>query len=204
MRFQKVLTPHPLNSFNPSLGKDWTIAEHGARFNPFPDTSPDAYVPTLYCADTFHAAALESVFHAVEHKPSPEFLRSQLTNWHYAELETTSALTVLRLTNPELRQLQVPGREESLEESEIVHTLGDEYPNTRTWAHYLYSSVPSLQGLAWRPRLGGRGLSFVLFGTRCATGTLQITDGPIRIHTGMGFDKIDEVRTAASIRFINP
>lgn len=54
------------NSFNPNSGKDWTVPEDGARFNPFPD-SHSRYVPHLYAADNFTAAALESVFHAVQH-----------------------------------------------------------------------------------------------------------------------------------------
>lgn len=203
VRFQKVAVPFPLNSFNPSPGKDWTKPEDGARFNPFPGDPSGTHIPTLYCADTFRAAALESVFHALPHEPNPRFLRSQLADWHYVELETGRDLTMFRLTNPELRQLQVPGRSESLDESEIVHTLAEEYPNTRTWARYLYLSLPGIDGLAWRPRLGGSGSAFVLFGTRCPDSVLRITDGPIQIHSGVGFDKIDEVRRAASIRLVN-
>jgi RES domain len=63
----------PANSFNPNIGKDWAIPEHGARFNPFPNDH-SANVPTVYAGDDFAGAALESVFHNVPHIPSPRFL----------------------------------------------------------------------------------------------------------------------------------
>lgn len=63
------------NSFNPNVGKDWTVAADGARFNPFPVAS-GGNVPTLYAADGYAAAVLESVFHDVPHEPNPEIPRS--------------------------------------------------------------------------------------------------------------------------------
>src|SRR6266571_3533525 len=104
------------NSFNPNSGKDWSKPDDGARFNPFPGTD-SINVPTLYAADSFAAAALESVFHAVAHVPSPLYSRSQLATWRYGELELRRDLTIFELTNPNLRQLSVPGRSTSLEEA---------------------------------------------------------------------------------------
>jgi hypothetical protein len=85
---------HPANSFNPNIGKNWAIAEDGARFNPFPDNH-SANVPTLYAGDNFAAAALESVFHNVPHAPSPRFLRKLLDAWRYTKLEVRRNLTLL-------------------------------------------------------------------------------------------------------------
>ena len=68
-RFHKSNTTYPASSFNPNLGKHIEIPEEGARFNPFPG-APSANVSTLYAADTMGAAALESVFHDVEHAPT--------------------------------------------------------------------------------------------------------------------------------------
>src|SRR5438045_2100257 len=76
----------PANSFNPNTGKDWTLPEHGARFNPFPDRRSNN-VSTLYAANNFTAAALESVFHVVRHIPSPDFPQMQLKDWFYTDLE---------------------------------------------------------------------------------------------------------------------
>jgi hypothetical protein len=62
------------NSFNPNIGKNWSIPEDGARFNPFPGGN-SANVPTVYVGDHFAAAALESVFQNVPHVPSPQSWR---------------------------------------------------------------------------------------------------------------------------------
>lgn len=142
---------HPANSFNPNLGRHIEVAEEGSRFNPFPG-APAANIPTLYAADTLTAAALESVFHDIAHVPSPTYPRSRLREWSYSRLKNTRNLVVLKLVNPQLRQLRVAGRTSSLTESELIHTLSSEYPHTRTWAQFLHASLPQIDGLAWRLR----------------------------------------------------
>lgn len=191
------------DSFNPNTGKRIDLPEAGARFNPFPG-APATNVPTLYAADTLTAAALESVFHDVEHIRSPTYLRSRLAEWSYSRLRTTRTLLLFRLTNPQLRQLNVPGRTSSITESELVHTPPSEYPQTRTWAQSLHAGLPHLDGLAWRPRLGGTGLSYVIFGDRCEPGDLQIHSAAIPVATGPGFSKIHAIANRASISIIDP
>src|SRR5580704_10279031 len=158
-RFRGIARPpatvYPPNSFNPNIGKDWTIAIDGARFNPFPDPA-GANVPTIYAATTYEAAALESVFHQVPHVQTPEIMRSQVETWEYFALHTLRDLRVVRLTNPQLRQLKVPGRTESLREDELIHSPASQYPVARTWAKLLHDHIPGLDGLAWRPRLAGQ------------------------------------------------
>jgi hypothetical protein len=100
VRFQLSASTYPANSFNPNTGKDWTKPRDGARFNPFPDAISKANVPSIYVADTFAAAALESVFHGVPHEPSPAFARSQLAAWCFSEFRLNRKLTVFSLTNP--------------------------------------------------------------------------------------------------------
>ena len=194
----------PANSFNPNIGKDWTIPDHGARFNPFPDIH-STNVPTVYAGDDFAAAALESVFHNVPHIPSPPYPRKDLEAWRYTELEVKRNLTLLELTNPNLRQLDVPGRETSLLESELIHSQPADYPNTRTWGRYLFLMIPALAGLAFRPRLGGEGNAYVFFEGRCTSADFQILGGAaaVPIDSGPGFVKIHDVATAASIRIVN-
>src|ERR1700757_2078048 len=149
-RFHKsIYTP---NSFNPNAGRRMDLAEDGARFNPFPGASA-ANVPTLYAASSLKAAALETVFHEVQHVASPTYARTQLTEWSYSKLRTTRDLVLFELVNPRLRQLMVPGRTTAITESELIHTLPAEYPHTRTWAQFLHANITSLQGLVWRPRL---------------------------------------------------
>ncbi len=147
VRFYSKSKKYPADSFNPNTGKRIGVAEDGARFNPFPG-APATNVPTMYVADSLPAAALESVFHNVDHSPSPSFPRMQLADWQYSRLKVMRKLLVLELTNPHLRQLAVPGRATSIEEGELIHSSTSEYPNTRTWARFLHASAPTLDGLA--------------------------------------------------------
>jgi hypothetical protein len=118
-------------------------------------------------------------------------------------LEAKQDLRLLELTNPNLRQLDVPGRPISLLEAEVIHSQPSEYSNTRTWARYLFLMMPTLNGLAWRPRLGGQGTAYVLFGGRTASANLYIRSAAESIDSGVGFVKISNVAAAASIQIVN-
>ncbi len=200
-RFHKSI--YESDSFNPNTGKRIDLPESGARFNPFPG-APAANIPTLYAADTLTAAALESIFHDVEHVPAPTYLRSSLAEWRYSKLRTTRTLLLMKLVNPQLRQLSVSGRTSSITESELIHTPPSEYPHTRTWAQSLHAALARLDGLAWRPRLGGTGLSYIFFGDRCAPGDLQIHSPAIVVAKGPGFAKVHAIANWASISIVDP
>jgi hypothetical protein len=200
-RFHKNI--YRADSFNPNTGKRIDLPEAGARFNPFPG-APATNIPTLYAADSLAAAALESVFHDVAHVPSPTYPRSRLAEWSYSKLRTTRNLLLLKLVNPQLRQLSIPSRASSITESELIHTPPSEYPQTRTWARFLHASIPHLDGLAWRPRLGGTGLSYVLFGDRCKKGDLQVYSPAIPVATGPGFSEVHDIAASASISIVDP
>jgi hypothetical protein len=201
-RFHKSHTTHPANSFNPNTDKHIDMPEEGARFNPFPG-APSANVATLYAADTLNAAALESVFHDVEHAPGPTYPKSRLAEWSYSKLRTKRKLLFLELVNPRLRPIAVPGRTSSITESELVHTPPDEYPNTRTWARYLHDSLVEIDGLAWRPRLGGVGTSYVFFGDRCGA-ELEVASSAISAANGSGLGKIRVIARNAGIKIVEP
>lgn len=190
--------PYPPNSFNPNRGMDWTVATIGARFSPFPDT-PTENVPTLYAATTYAAAALESVFHQVPHVQNAQVTRSQVEAWEYFELETLRDLSIVRLINPKLRSLGVNGRTESIREDELIHTPASQYPHTRTWAKLLHDHVPGIEGLAWRPRLGGEGEAYVFFGDRCGQGDFKVISAPTALTSPAEYAKIKAVADAAGI-----
>jgi hypothetical protein len=191
-----------VDTFNPNTGLQIQIPEKGARFNPFPG-APAANVGTLYAADNPEAAALESVFHNVDHTPTPQFPRIQLKEWLYGRLEVTRDLTLFRLTNPELRHLVVAGRDRSLEEGELIHTYAEEYPNTRSWARYLHDLKPDLDGLTWRPRLAGAGSAFVFFGDRCGSGAIKAKSPSTSAHNGTGLSIVESAATRASIILVD-
>jgi hypothetical protein len=201
-RFRGIAVPpataYSPSSFNPNVGKDWTVATDGARFNPFPDKDGDN-VPTIYAATTYEAAALESVFHQVPHIQTPEIMRSQVETWEYFELRTLRDLRVVRLTNPQLRQLKVSERTESLREDELIHSPASQYPAARTWAKLLHDHIPGLDGLAWRPRLAGQGEAYVFFGDRCGAGDFAVVNTPTPLTSPTEYGKIKGVADAANI-----
>ena len=139
-----------------------------------------------------------------KHSPSPTCTRSRLLEWSYSELKTTRDLLLFELVNPRLRQLGIPGRASSITESELIHTPPSEYPHTRTWAQSLHAGIPLLDGFAWRPRLGGRGNAFVLFGDRCKHGDLQVHSAATSVSTGPGFLEVRDIAISASITIIDP
>ena len=190
--------PYPPNSFNPSLGKDWTVDTDGARFSPFPDMQA-VNVASLYTGSTYEAAALESVFHQVPHIKSPEVMRSQVETWEYFELRTERALRVVELTNPQLRQLKVPGRVESLRRDELVDSPPSQYPATRTWAKLLHDHIPGLEGLAWKPRLAGKDWSYVFFGDRCGPDDFTVVRSPISLTGPKEYSRIKAIADMANI-----
>ena len=194
--------PYPANSFNPNTGMHIEIPEQGARFNPFPG-APATNIPTLYAADNLKAAVLESIFHELPHKPNVEFPRSKLEEWGYSELEVTRALTLFRLVNPELKPLAIPGRE-SIKEEELIHTLPTEYPHTRTWACAIHKAMSNLDGLAWRPRLGGEGASYVFFGDRFKAGDLITLGKTIPAAHGPGLVEIETIAEESYIDIRKP
>ena len=198
-RFRGItVPPFAPNSFNPNTGKKRAIAADGARFNPFPNTA-GVNVPTIYAATTYEAAALESVFHQVPHIQNPEIMRSQVETWEYFELRTLRDLRVVRLTNPQLHQLKVPGRHQSLREDELIHSPASQYPATRTWAKLLHDHIPGLDGLAWRPRLAGQNEAYVFFGDRCGAGDFAIVTSPTPLTSPSEYAKIKAVADAANI-----
>jgi hypothetical protein len=190
--------------FNPNLDKTgapklMAIKSHGSRFNPFPN-SAGINVSTLYAGTTDHAAALESVFHDVPHVPDPPFAVSKLADFVLSRFETKQPLHLLDLLNSGLHQVQVASRTHSLEEGQLIHSNPTNYPITRQWAQHFFLSLPTLQGLAWRPRLGGEGTSYVFFGDRLSISSdLQPLGKPVRIDIGTGLDLMKRIAKDAHI-----
>lgn len=199
---------YPGVSFNPHLDKvgrpkPMGIAEGGARFSPFPHSS-GSNVPTFYAGTTDKAAALESVFHDIPHVPDPTYARKRLAEFHLTNFVVASDLFIVELTEPELRQVKVPGRPDSLHENEIVHSSPAEYPKTRAWAQHFHRSLPSAHGLGWRPRLGGEGMSYVFFGDRLSSADFASVGATVPIDSGAGRKIIERIAASAYIKLIAP
>ncbi|MFT4100587.1 MAG: RES family NAD+ phosphorylase [Burkholderiaceae bacterium] len=80
------------DAFNPgSLGD--------ARFSPIRDTAGNQ-IPTIYAADAFEGAAMETVFHDVPYGTGlKSFLKRNLVDYSRSVLITTSELTLVTLAN---------------------------------------------------------------------------------------------------------
>ena len=201
-RFVRFHSPAYLaTAFNPHVGKDMGVAMDGARFSPFP-YSTGTNMPTIYAGSTEKAAALESVFHDVPHEADPNYPSSKLNDFGLSRFESVRKIYVLQLVNSQLRQVAVPGRSLSLQEHEIIHTPPDQYPATRRWAQHFHRSIKDIDGLAWRPRLGGEGESYVLFGLRFAATDFTMINDRIQISTGPGRVLIDSVANDAHIHIV--
>jgi hypothetical protein len=177
------------------------IAEGGARFSPFPDSSGNN-VPTFYAGTTEKAAALESVFHDLPHLPHPVYARRKLADFRMTHFVVARDLLVVDLTEPELRQVKVPGRAESLHEIEIIHSSPAAYPQTRAWAQHFHRSLTSAYGLAWRPRLGGEGTSYVFFGDRLSPADFTSVGAAMAIDSGAGRAIIERIAASTYIQLI--
>jgi hypothetical protein len=194
-------------SFNPNIAADglpsrMEIEDDGARFNPFPGR-PSTNVPTLYAGSTAHAAARESVFHDVPHEPDPTYSSGKLRDYAMTSTTLNRAIKVLLLVNNQLKQVPVPGRETSLQEDEIIHTLPDQYPATRSWANFFHQSLPDIAGLAWHPRLGSEGTSYVFFGDRMTVSDFGSPTAPLEIGSGKGRELIEKIAKDSYIDIID-
>ena len=188
-------------AFNPHTGKLMANAWDGARFSPFPEGGA-SNVPTLYAGSTDLAAALESLFHDLPHIPNPEFPTRKLKDFSLSRFESTRPIRVLTLVNHQLRQVSVEGRDGSLREDELIHSLPTNYPVTRAWAQHFHRSIADLEGLAWRPRLGGEGVAYILFGQFSDT-DFKLVDDRLPIYSGRGRVLIDKIAARAHIRLID-
>lgn len=134
---------------------------------------------------------------------TPKLQKALVESWQRVELKTLRDLRVVMLTNPQLKQLPVRGRKDSLREDELIHTPRPQYPSTRTWAKYLYDHIPDLDGLAWRPRLGGEGTAYVFFGGRCDSSDFQVVGPVVDLSSPTEYPRIKAVADGANIKIID-
>jgi hypothetical protein len=192
---------YPATSFNPNFGKIMEDASQGARFSPFPDLA-GVNVPSIYAGTTDFASALESVFHDIPHSPNPPYPGNKLQSFALSRFTVNRPLKLLELVNPQLRQIAVDGRDGSLLEGELIHAGPSQYPATRSWARHFHRSIKNLEGLVWRPRLGGEGVAYVFFGDRVSSNDFKLTEDRTRIHVEPGRSLISGIAAAAHIKII--
>lgn len=147
------------DEFNPGL-------KGNARFSPICNAEGDP-IPTLYAADTFEAALMESVFHDVPHTPGfKQFDKRKLAGQEHSTVQTTQDLKLADLSSKPLRKLGVTRKQ-------LIDTEKDQYPQTREWAEAIHTQDPDIQGLYWTSRQDDSARAVMLFGDRISKGVLQ-------------------------------
>jgi len=137
-----------------------------ARFSPIQNAQGQA-IPTLYAANTFQAALMESVFHDVPHGSGFKlFDRRKLHGQVHSQLSIRTDLILADLTSKPLRKLGITRKQ-------LIDTEKDQYPNTRLWAQAIHAQHPDVQGLYWTSRQDDSARAVVLFGDRIVDDTLQ-------------------------------
>ncbi|MDG9757829.1 RES family NAD+ phosphorylase [Pseudomonas chengduensis] len=147
------------DEFNPGL-------KGNARFSPIRNAEGDP-IPTLYAADTFEAALMESVFHDVPHAPGFKQLdKRKLEGQEHSTVQTTQDLKLADLSSKPLRKLGVTRKQ-------LIDTEKDQYTKTREWAEAIHAQDSDIQGLYWVSRQDDSARAVMLFGDRIPEGVLQ-------------------------------
>jgi hypothetical protein len=152
---------HAPTAFNPGKGN--------ARFSPI-SASDGTPVPTIYAADSFEGAVMESVFHDIPYHPGTDTIKSvseeKLTDQVHSRITVSHDLTLADLAAKSLRKLGVARRH-------LIECDKDQYPATRKWAEAIHAQHPEIQGLSWVSRQDDTSRAVVLFADRVPTGALR-------------------------------
>lgn len=149
---------YPADVFNPGI-------RGNARFSPIQDRA-GALIPTLYAADSFECAAMETVFHDVPHLAGfKSYDKAKLGGQLVSQLTSGHDLVLADLGSKALRKLGV-------RRDQLIDTEKDQYPTTRLWAAAIHAQEPDIQGLCWTSRQDDSAQAVVLFGDRIARGEL--------------------------------
>jgi hypothetical protein len=145
--------------FNPSTDGD-------ARFSPIKDSAGNI-IPTIYAAETFEAALMETIFHDVPNKPGKKIVRNaKLADKHHASLKTTEPLMVVDATSVGLKNTNAT-------KAEVIESPPDKYPHSRRFAEDIHAQYPDMQGIRWVSKQDDRAMAYVFFGDRIKAGTFM-------------------------------
>lgn len=145
-------------------------AAGNARFSPIRNAGGNI-IPTIYAAQTFAGAAMETAFHdapvtgALKTKPKVE-----LEALAHSRIKIDAELVLADLSVKGLSKL-------GLEKKDLIETDKDAYAMTRSFAEHLHACHPALQGLCWVSRKDDTNRAFVLFGDRIRPNAIRAVAG---------------------------
>jgi|HubBroStandDraft_1064217.scaffolds.fasta_scaffold06962_5 hypothetical protein len=130
----------------------------GARF----DATPEHEYPFFYAGLNEETALAETLLRdlAPDESGTRVIPRVAVRCRRLAGLVVTSDLILVSLMNG--ADLAAIGQD-----SWLITAGGSDYPQTRSWAHWLRDSAPWAHGLAWSSLRNLGGTAIILFGDRC-------------------------------------
>lgn len=154
-------------TFNPVASE---VLFGGGRFD---STREDPY-SYLYAGESDRAALAEGLLRDIEaNDRGARFLAKKYWRGRQlSRLQTTVPLRLVSLINGE--DLGAIGQDTWLTTCD-----GDDYPQTRAWAHWLREVEPDAAGLAWLSKRHPGSMVLCLFEDRCPVGALAPVAGPL-------------------------
>jgi hypothetical protein len=154
-------------AFNPVASE---VLFGGGRFD---STEKDSY-SYLYAGESDRAAIAEGLLRDVEaNDRGARFLAKEYWRGRQlSRLQTTVTLPLISLIDGE--DLGAIGQDTWLTTCDA-----DDYPLTRSWAHWLRGVEPDAAGLAWLSKRHPGSMVLCLFEDRCPAGALAPTSGPL-------------------------
>lgn len=167
---------------------------HRGRFHPFAPGRRRTQLPVLYGASDLDGALSESVFHDIPIKSVKRVGHSKLLHRVAIELVAERDLTLVDLTTPGLRRL-------NLTRTELIESDPRSYADTARWARTLHDHVSEADGLLWMSRQHDSSQCVVLFGDRVSPHDLSVPQDsmPLVLSIGAGLDAVCAAATRAGI-----
>jgi len=146
------------NASHPTTATTFAEGWGDTRFAPITqaDGTP---VHTYYVASSREATYMESVLHNVSLSPPGVFETASLRHFHLVKLQFKISLEVVSFHTLDLPRLK-------LTRAQLIDSLTDCYPDTRSWSQAAYVQRPASQAIAYGSRRNDSGRCLMLFKQR--------------------------------------
>ena len=165
---------------------DWGAREFYAgtatrrgRFHPIAPKGAQDALPVLYGASDVDGALSETVFHDVPVRGTKHVPYAMLLHRLIVALVPRRDLTLVDLTSPGLRRLELTHRE-------LIDSDPRSYRATASWAEALHDHPAQPDGLLWVSRQHNTSTALMLFGDRVQLDDLTAAPADVPLALGAG------------------
>lgn len=184
------LTQYEGTDFNPSTNKT-------SRFSAIFDQSGQV-IPTIYLAQHYSSALLETVFHNIPYDEPDKFLNhKELVGRSHSVVTLDQDIELADLTNKALHKLRI-------NPDNVVTTNQCGYHYSRKVAESIYNSNPSIQGLRWMSRRDDTAQAYMLFGTRLTGFPIRYVCHPRPLLVGEAYDELLSLAEQLDVQIVPP